>query len=120
MALIDLLLAQQPNQLPTTGYGSHVLNITNDSYNHGGYIRQNPQADLYNKQSIHSNGTEDTSYSLNGSDQGLATQIHNTYNIPPTLLGYNTSNPLATPSIIDLNGATPSQYMDTPTARREE
>lgn len=120
MALIDLLLARQPSQLPSTGYGSHVLNITNDSYNHGGDIRVNPQTDLYNKKSIHSNGTEDTSYSLNGSDQDLAIQIHNTYNIPPALLGYNTSNPLAIPSTIDLNGATPSQYMDTPTARREE
>ncbi len=120
MALIDILLARQPNQLPSTGYGSHVLNITDDSYNHGGDIRVNPTTDLYNKKSIHSNGTEDTSYSLNGSDQGLATQIHNTYNIPDALLGYATSRNLPIPSTIDLNGATPAQYMDTPTAKREE
>jgi hypothetical protein len=119
MSLIDLLLARQPNQLPTTGYGSHIFNITNDSYNHGGDIRVNPQTDLHNKKSIHSNGTEDTSYSLNGSDEILASRIHNTYNIPDTLLGYTTRN-LATPSTYDLDGATPSQYMDTPTARREE
>jgi hypothetical protein len=119
MSLIDILLAQQPGQLPTTGYGDHTLNITDDSYNHGGNIRVNPQTDRYNKKSIHSNGTEDTSYSLNGSDEILATRIHNTYNIPQSLLGY-TTNDISIPSTIDLNGATPSQYMDTPAARREE
>lgn len=120
MALIDLLYALQPNQLPSTGYGSHVFNITNDSYNHGGEIYINPQADLYNKRSIHSNGTENTSYSLNGSDSDLAIRIHNAYNIPSPTLGYNTTKNLPSPSTIDLNGATPSQYMDTPAAKREE
>ena len=119
MSLIDIFLAQTPSQLPTTGYGNHTLNITNDSYNHGGEIRVNPQTDRYNKHSIHSNGTKDTSYSLNGSDEILATRIHNTYNIPSTLLG-NTTHNLPVPSAIDLDGATPSQYMDTATAKREE
>ena len=44
MALIELLLATQPSQLPETGYGSHTLSITNESYNHGADIPVNPQA----------------------------------------------------------------------------
>jgi hypothetical protein len=111
MALIDLLQATQPSQLPTTGYGNHPLNITNESYNHGGDIPTNPQADGIfspaNKTSIHSdNGDINRSYSLNGTNVQGAQNIFNAYNLPPGLMGLS-SNQLPLPAILDLDSATP-------------
>ena len=111
MALIDLLQATQPSELPTTGYGNHSLNITNESYDHGNDIPTNPQANGIfspaDKTSIHSNGNIDNSYSLNGSNTQGAQNIFNAYNLPLGLLGLS-SNPIPSPAILDLNGAKPS------------
>jgi len=111
MALIDLLQATQPSQLPTTGYGNHSLNITNESYDHGNDIPTNPQADGIfspaNKTSIHSDGAINNSYSLNGSNTQGAQNIFNAYNLPPGLLGLS-SNPIPPPAILDLDGIKPS------------
>ena len=112
MALIELLLATQPSQLPETGYGSHTLSITNESYNHGADIPVNPQAQGIfspaNRKSIHSNdGNVSSSYSLNGSDAQGAQNIFNAYNLPPSLLGL-ASNAVPPPAILDLNGTKPT------------
>jgi hypothetical protein len=110
MALIDLLQATQPSELPTTGYGNHSLNITNESYDHGNNIPTNPQANGIfspaDKTSIHSDGTINNSYSLNGTNVNGAQTIFNAYNLPLGLLGLS-SNPLPTPAILDLDSATP-------------
>jgi hypothetical protein len=122
MALIDLLQATQPNQLPTTGYGDHSLSITNESYNHGEDISPNPQAVKPSQggKSIHSNGNADDSYSLNGTNLQGAQNIFNAYNIPPSLLGYGASNVLPVPSILDENGEkpTPSYFTDNVSTTR--
>jgi len=116
MSLIELLLATTPSQIPPESYGGHTPSITNDSYNHGGDIPTNPQADgIYspaNKKSIHSNGTIDSSYSLNGTNAQGAQNIYNSYNLAPNLLGL-ASNNIPAPSIIDLNGEKPSSLYFT-------
>lgn len=92
MALIDLLQNQ----------GSSL------SYNNGEGIDINPQANIGNPFSIHSNnGDPNDSYSLNGSNAQGAQNVYNTYND-----GYSNSlpQPAGAGGPMDLNGYTPSTY----------
>jgi hypothetical protein len=55
--------------------------------------------------SIHSNGTTNNSYSLNGSNASAIGNLVSQYQDGIT-------NPLKAPSTLDLNGATPPKYSD--------
>jgi hypothetical protein len=55
--------------------------------------------------SIHSDGTPDNSYSLNGSNASAIGNLVSQYEDGIT-------NPLKPPSTLDLNGVTPPQYLN--------
>jgi hypothetical protein len=75
------------------------------SYNNGEDITINPQANMGNPFSVHSNnGDQSDSYSLNGSNFQGAQNVYNEYND-----GYVNGLP-SSPGFLDLNGYTPSTY----------
>ena len=55
--------------------------------------------------SIHSDGTPNNSYSLNGSNASVIGNLVSQYQDGVT-------NPLKTPSTLDINGVTPPQYLN--------
>jgi hypothetical protein len=86
-----------------------ALSYYRETFEEDQTIPINPQANRGNKYSIHSNGDDDDSYSLNGSNSQQAQNVWNVYND-----GLN--NPLPPPSnFLDLNGyppSTPSAYVN--------
>jgi len=88
MGILDLLLNQGSNLTPYDGKTPKV----------------NP---LATKQSqLHANGNQ-PGYSLDGSNAAIVSNDYTAYND-----GYN--NALPQPSQLDLNGKTPSKYLDNP------
>jgi len=65
------------NQLAATG---SVLSYNRTIYPANYIIPINPQANMGDKKSIHSNGTPSDSYSLNGTNAAGAQTIFNAYN----------------------------------------